>query len=99
MSTATLQTPNPLGALVALESPLLDGLAPELRDLRDQAAAAAAVILAADQQGCASCAKKKGQHLLVAVAKELRNRLILNAELAAVFPSLLTTAKASTSHV
>jgi hypothetical protein len=98
MTVTTFPTPNPLEILVALDSPLLMGLAPELQDLRDKAAGIAARAETEDPKGCSSCAQKRIQLDLRSVAFELATRLEESAVLAAVFPALLTTAKQST-HV
>jgi hypothetical protein len=82
---------NPLDPLIALESPLLDGLAPELKDLRDRAHAAA--VRLDNPKGCSSCVKKQVTRALADVAKDLELRMVANPALAQVFPTLLTSAK------
>jgi hypothetical protein len=72
------------------------GLAPELADLRDKASGIAAAAELDDPKGCSSCAQKRVQLELRAVAFELGTRLKGSPVLAAVFPALLTTAKQST---
>jgi hypothetical protein len=74
------------------------GLAPELIDLRDKASQIAAASEIEDPKGCSSCAQKRVQLELRAVAFELGTRLEESAVLAAIFPALLITAKQST-HV
>lgn len=90
-------TPTSLDPLIALDSPLLDGLAPELADLRARATAAAALIN--NPQGCSSCARGRANRELTAVAIDLAARLAANPALVAVFPALLTSAKQATDHV
>ena len=98
MTVTTIRAPNPLEILVALDSPLLMGLAPELADLRDRASKIAADSEIGDPKGCSGCAQKRVQLELRSVAFALGTRLEESPVLAAVFPALLTTAKQST-HV
>lgn len=97
MSTETLTPPNPLEVLIALESPLLDGLAPELVLLRTRVAEVAAAL---DKPAeCTGCERGRVLRTLAVFAEELQARLDADPALRSVFPSLMITAKQSMSHV
>jgi hypothetical protein len=85
-----------INALVALESPLLQGLAPELIDLRDRAVEVANRMEAPG--GCSSCAKQRGALDLRIIASELMARVNNSPQLSGIFPSLMITAKQN-NHV
>ena len=88
--------PNPLEVLVALESPLLDGLAPELVDIRARASQAAAKLEGPSE--CSSCERGRVLRTLAVLAEELQGKLDADPALRSVFPSLMITAKQSMSH-
>jgi len=88
--------PNPLEVLIALESPLLDGLAPELGGLRTRAAEAAAKLDGPTE--CTGCERGRVLRTLAVLAEELQAKLDAEPALRAVFPSLMITAKQSLSH-
>jgi len=85
-----------LDVLVALESPLLDGLAPELVGLRARAAEAAAHL--EDPAGCQGCARAAVIRTMTVLATELQATLDSSPELRGLFPALMTTAQQSMHH-
>lgn len=80
--------PN-LAILIVLDSPQLDGLAPELTPLRVKATKVAEGINAAR---CSSCAKRSAHRALLAIAVELRTLVASNPSLQRVIGVLQTAA-------
>jgi hypothetical protein len=80
--------PN-LAILVVLDSPQLDGLAPELTPLRAKATKVAEGINTAR---CSSCAKRSAHRALLAIAVELRTLVASNPSLQRVIGVLQTAA-------
>lgn len=80
--------PN-LAILIVLDSPQLDGLAPELTPLRAKATKVAEGINTAR---CSSCAKRSAHRALLAIAVELRTLVASNPSLQRVIGVLQTAA-------
>lgn len=78
-----------LEILVILDSPQLDGLAPELAPYRDRVQEAAAKIASAS---CSSCARRKTHRILQRIAAEMTKKIYASPALHRVLDALFTTA-------
>ena len=99
MIAEAIQSPGPssLDVLKALESPLLDGLAPELVELRAEAVGVAERL--EGPQKCEGCARNAAMRALADIAMRINNKLQEDPHLAEVFPALMTSAEQVLAHV